>query len=116
MMFPHLLTMLTWFTSIEIMHKEEFIKRLTKKHRRPQQFYRDALHEILEGIQEQLAQGKSVHFIGFGSFYTRTRKGGRGYNFKTNKSVDYKAVRQAAFKVGNILKQAVRRKKGLLSR
>jgi len=44
------------------------------------------------------------------------RKGGRGHNFKTNKPVDYKAVRQAAFRVGNILKQAVRRKKGLLSR
>ena len=63
------------FTSIEIMHKEEFIKRLAKKHRSPQQFYRDALHEILEGIQEQLAQGKNVHFIGFDSFNTRVQKG-----------------------------------------
>src|SRR5947199_8666380 len=101
---------------METMHKEEFIRRLARKHRRPQQFYRDALHEIMEGIQEQLAQGKSVHFIGFGSFYTRMRKGGRGYNFKKNKPVDYKAVRQAVFRVGTILKQAVRRKKGLLSR
>ena len=113
---PQFLTGSIELTSIELTHKEEFIKRLAKKHRCSQQFYRDALHEILGDIQEHLAQGKSVHFIGFGSFYTRMRKGGRGYNFKTNKPVDYKAVRQAAFKVGNILKQAVRRKRGLLSR
>ncbi len=98
------------------MHKETFIKHLAKKNRRPQEHYRTALNEILAGIQEQLAQGKQITFTGFGSFYTRTHRGGKGFNFKTNKSVEYKAVRLAAFKVGALLKQAVRRKKGLFSR
>src|SRR4051812_8202502 len=98
------------------MHKEELIRYLAKKHRRSQQYYREALSEILDGIQEQLAKGKSIHFMGFGSFYTRMKKGGKAHNFKTNKPMEYKAVRQVAFRVGNLLKQAVRRKKGLFSR
>jgi len=55
------------------------------RHRRPQQFYRDALHEILEGIQEQLAKRKSIHFIGFGSFNTRVQKG-RGIQFQEDQA------------------------------
>ncbi len=98
------------------MHKEAFIKHLAKKNRRPQEHYRAALNEILADIQEQLAQGKQITFTGFGSFYTRTHKGGKGFNFKTKKPMEYKAVRLAAFKVGALLKQAVRRKKGLFSR
>jgi hypothetical protein len=31
----------------------------------------------LAGIKEALANGKPVHLQGFGSFYTRTHKGGR---------------------------------------
>ncbi len=98
------------------MHKEDLIKKLTKKYRRPQQFYRDALNEILDGVQEQLAQGKNVTLMGFGTFYTRMHRGGKGMNFKTKKPMEYKAVRQVAFRPGNILKQAVRRRKGIFGR
>jgi DNA-binding protein HU-beta len=98
------------------MTKEELIKRLAKRNRRPQQFYRDALNDLLDGIQEQLALGKDVSFLGFGTFYTRMKKGGKGMNFKTKKPVEYKPIRQAAFRPGAILRQAVRRKKGLFSR
>src|SRR5437868_3306486 len=65
------------FSSIEIMHKEELIKHLAKKNRRPQEHYRAALNEILASIQDQLAQGKEIVLTGFGSFYTRTHKGGK---------------------------------------
>ena len=93
------------------MHKEELIAHLAKKHRRPQDYYRVALRDILEATQHFLSQGKAVHFMGFGSFYTRVKKAGKGFNFKTKKPVEYKAVRQAAFHAGDLLKKAVRKKK-----
>lgn len=58
------------------MHKEALVKHLAKKHRRPQQHYTAAISEIFAVIGEQLAEGKEVHLIGFGTFYTRTHKGG----------------------------------------
>ena len=97
------------------MYKEEFIRSLAKKHRRSQAHYHQALTEIFDGIQEHLAKGKAITFMGFGTFYTRTKKGGKGRNFKTNQRMEYKPVRQAAFRVGSLLKKAVRRKKGLFS-
>src|SRR5436305_852083 len=97
------------------MHKTDLIKHLAKKNRRPQEHYQVALAEILEGIQEQLAQGKEVALTGFGTFYTRMKKAGKGINFQTKKPMEYKAIRQATFRPGILLKQAVRRKKGLFS-
>lgn len=106
------------------MNKEEFVHYLHKKHRRPQHFYADALTEILEGIRHQLSQGKKVYFQELGTFYTRVHKGGKGRNLKTGESIEYGAVHQAAFRPGEVLKRAVRKKKeppvkqkkGLLSR
>jgi DNA-binding protein HU-beta len=107
------------------MNKEEFIRSLAKKHRRPQKFYRNALGEILAGIQEHLKHGKDISFLGFGTFYTRQKQGGRSRNFKTGEPMEYQPVRQVAFRVGRVLKRAVRkdaaqqqsrqRKKGLFS-
>jgi len=39
----------------------------------------------LEGSQEQLAKGKSIHFIGFGSFNTRVLKG-EGIQFQKDQA------------------------------
>jgi DNA-binding protein HU-beta len=97
---------------VEIMYKEAFLKSLSKKHRRPQQFYRDALTEILAGVQEQLRDGKTVQFLGFGTFYTRTRKAGKARNFKTNQPIQTHAVRISAFRPGMTLRRAVRGKPG----
>ncbi|GHO85234.1 transcriptional regulator [Dictyobacter formicarum] len=95
------------------MNKRDFIKHLAKTYRRSQRHYDTAITEIFEGLQEKLAAGKEVSFLGFGTFYTRQHKGGKGLNFKTKQPVEYKALRQAAFRPGSLLKQAVRRKKGL---
>ncbi|MFL5658307.1 MAG: HU family DNA-binding protein [Ktedonobacteraceae bacterium] len=98
------------------MYTSELIARLAKKNRRPQKFYHDAIAEILEGIRTALADGKEVRLMGFGTFYTRTKKGGKGMNFKTKKPMEYKSVRLAAFRAGSELKRTVRRKKGFLRR
>jgi nucleoid DNA-binding protein len=62
------------------MHKEELITFLVKRNQRApcgrtKRFYREALDDILDGIQHQLSQGKEVSFLGFGTFYTRVHKG-----------------------------------------
>ncbi len=100
----------------KLIHKEDLIRDLAKKHRRSIEHYSTALNEILEGIQGNLADGREVILTGFGSFYTRTHKGGKAMNFKTKQPMEYKPVRLAVFRAGTLLKQAVRRKKSLFSR
>lgn len=97
----------------EYMNKEELIKHLAKKNRRTKQHYRVALTEILDGIKDKLADSKDIQLLGFGRFYTRMHKAGKGRNFKTGEVKEYKPVRVVEFHPGDILKKAVRKKKGL---
>src|SRR5205085_5873817 len=83
-----------WFN--KLMQKNTFLKRVVQKHQKPQltqKVYRQVLTELLTSIRQELAAGRSVQFLGFGTFYTRMHKGGRGLNFKTKKPIEYKAVR-----------------------
>ena len=97
----------------KLMHKGTFIKRVTQKNQKPQitqQLYNKVLTDLLTTIRQELAAGRKVSFMGFGTFYTRIHKGGRARNFKTNKPMEYKAVRIPAFRPGSFLKKAVRKK------
>jgi len=96
------------------MFKWTFIKGIAQKNRKPQksqQLYNEVLNDLLAHIQQHLAAGREVRFPGFGVFYTRIHKGGKGRNFKTGKAIEYKATRIPAFRPGSLLKQAVRKKK-----
>ena len=107
---------------MSLIHKQAFIRFLSKKNRRPQQHFNEALTEILDGIKDQLKEGKRLQFPGFGTFYTRTQKARKGMNIKTKQKIDIPEMRLASFKVGNVLKRAVRgkklpeKKKGLISK
>jgi len=95
------------------MNKTAFVKRVAEKSKKlitSHRVYHMALNELLTGIKSELAAGRKVSFLGFGTFYTRTHRGGTGRNFKTGKPVEYKAVRIPAFRPGSLLKKAVRRK------
>ena len=106
------------------MNKETFIDYLSKKNRRPKSHYREALAEILDGIQDQLKAGKYIHFLGFGRFHTRISKAREGINPKTRQKIQIPERRLAAFYVGTVLRRAVRgkqkpegkKKKGLFGR
>lgn len=96
------------------MFKLQLVKRAAEKRRKqvlPQRVYKEALEELLAGIKSELAQGRNVQILGFGTFYTRMQRGGTGINFKTGKTVEYKARRVPAFRPGEVLKRAVRKKK-----
>ncbi len=95
------------------MNKGAFLKTVTQKNRKPQltkKLYTKVLNELITGIRQELAAGRKVSFLGFGTFYTRIHKGGRGMNFKTKQPMKYKPVRIPAFRPGSLLKKAVRRK------
>ena len=96
------------------MNKTALVKRVAEKSKKlvtSQRVYKMALDELLVGIKSELAAGRKVQLLGFGTFYTRIHKGGKGLNFKTRKPVEYKAVRIPAFRPGSLLKKAVRKKK-----
>jgi len=96
------------------MNKGGFIKKVSQQNRKPhltQRLYNKVLNDLLAGIRQELAAGRKVSFLGFGTFYTRIHKGGTGRNFKTKKPVEYKAVRVPAFHPGSLLKKEVRKKK-----
>src|SRR5438552_15394965 len=73
------------------MHKSTFLKRVVQKHQKPQitqKVYATVLKELLTSIRQELAAGRSVSFLGFGTFSTRMHRGGRGRNFKTGKPIE----------------------------
>ncbi len=95
------------------MNKTSFVKRVAQQNRKEhitKRVYNQVLKELLAGIKSELTAGRKVQLLGFGTFYTRVHKGGRGFNFKTKKPVEYKAVRIPAFRPGSLLKKAVRKK------
>lgn len=96
------------------MNKTSFIKRVSQKNQKQQitqRVYRAVLKELLTGIQSELAAGRKVQFLGFGTFYTRIRKASKGRHFKTNKVINVPQLRIPAFRSGSLLKKAVRKKK-----
>ena len=96
------------------MNKTAFIKRVSQKHQKPnitKRVYNQVLKELLAGIQSELAAGRKVQFLGFGTFYTRIRKASKGRHFKTKKVINVPELRIPAFRSGSLLKKAVRKKK-----
>jgi DNA-binding protein HU-beta len=59
-------------------------------------------------IEQTLREGKTVTFPGFGTFYTRERQAGQVRDVRTGEMRTYAARRVAAFRVGDVLKRAVR--------
>jgi DNA-binding protein HU-beta len=72
--------------------------------------YHHALTDLLEGITEQRAHGHRVQLIGFGSFYTRQQLAGKVRSLQNGRTLTVPARRVAAFRAGELLKQAVRQK------
>lgn len=93
------------------MHKRDFIKRLARRHQRPQTYYQRPLEEMLAEIQEVLAEGKPLTFLRFGTFSTRVRPPSKVRDFKTKKMKDVPAVRLVRFSPGNVLKRTIRKRK-----
>ena len=67
--------------------------------------FRQFSHKL---IQTSLKDGQTVTFPGFGTWYTRERQPSTVRDIRSGKEVKIPKMRIAAFRVGEVLKQAVR--------
>ncbi len=89
------------------MKKAEFVQAVAEKAGLSKKDTEAVLNAALETITEALAAGKSVSFIGFGTFTTAERAARKAKVPGTNRVVDVPATRAVKFKVGKQLKEAV---------
>jgi DNA-binding protein HU-beta len=89
------------------MKKAEFIQAVAEKAGLSKKDTEAVIDAALETITEALAEGKSVSFIGFGTFSTAERAARKAKVPGTDRVVDVPATRAVKFKVGKNLKEAV---------
>jgi len=69
----------------------------------------DVVRAGLEAITQALRDGQTVVLPGFGTFYTRERKAGTVRHIRTGEPLAIPTLRQADFRVGELLRRAVRK-------
>ena len=89
------------------MKKAEFIEAIADKSGLSKKDANEALNAILETITEVLKDGKTVSFIGFGSFSTVKRAAREARVPLTGKTVKIPERNAVKFKVGKTLKDSV---------
>ena len=89
------------------MKKAEFIDAVANKAGLSKKDANEALNAILDTITEALKEGKTVNFIGFGSFTTVERAARKARVPLTGKSVEIPARKAVKFKAGKSLKESV---------
>ena len=89
------------------MKKAEFVQAVAEKAGLSKKDTEAVLDAAIETITEALASGKSVSFIGFGTFTTAERAARKAKVPGTGKVVEVPATRAVKFKVGKKLKDAV---------
>jgi len=89
------------------MKKAEFVQAVAQKAGLSKKDTEAVIDAALETITEALADGKSVSFIGFGTFSTTERAARKAKVPGTDRVVDVPATRAVKFKVGKNLKDAV---------
>lgn len=93
------------------MTKTELIAQVAEKTGLKKKDVEAALNQILATIQEALAKGDKVQFIGFGTFEVRKRSARKGRNPQTGATIKIPATKVPVFKAGKGLKMKVAAKK-----
>ncbi len=91
------------------MYKTDIGRKVAKETRLSQRVVDDVLRETLATITQSLREGQSVVLPGFGTFYTKERQPSTVKHIRTRELIDIPALRQADFRVGELLRQAVRK-------
>src|SRR3712207_905204 len=91
------------------MYKTDLIRRVAKETRLSHRIVDDVVRAGLEAIPQALRDGQTVVLPGFGTFYTRERKAGTVRLIRTGKPLAIPTLRQADFRVGELLRRAVRK-------
>ncbi len=66
-----------------------------------------AVDSVFDNISGSLKSGNEVRLVGFGTFSVADRKATTGRNPRTGETIQIAARRQAKFKAGKALKEAV---------
>ncbi len=93
------------------MYKSEIIKKVARDTRLSQRIVSDVVSATLREMTLSLSKADTVTFPGFGTFYTRMRPRSEARSFATGKTINVPEMRLAAFRAGELLKKAVRRRK-----
>ena len=91
------------------MYKTDIVRKVAKETRLSQRIVADVLSETLATITQSLRDGETVVLPGFGAFYTKERQPSTVRHIRTGAGIDIPALRQADFRVGELLRQAVRK-------
>lgn len=89
------------------MNKAEFVDWLAEELDSAKAEAERTLNTVLEGIQNVLADGDSLTFVGFGTFKVSERAARTGRNPRTGEEIQIAAAKVPAFKAGKALKDAV---------
>ena len=91
--------------------KAEFLKAVSDKTGMAQTDLGKALGGIIDQIENILAKGESVAFVGFGKFSVADRAARDGRNPQTGEKLKIPASKAVKFSSGKDLKEAVNKKK-----
>ena len=91
------------------MYKAHIVRKVAKETRLSQRIVDDVLRETLTTVTQALRDGQTVVLPGFGTFYTKERQPSTVRHIRTGEMIAIPALRQADFRVGELLRQAVRK-------
>ncbi len=92
------------------MYKTNVVRSVAKETRLSQRIVGEVLSSSLDVITAALRDGGTVVLPGFGTFYTRERQASQVRSIRNpGELLDIPAMRQADFRVGELLRQAVRK-------
>lgn len=92
------------------MNKQELIDFIAKEADLPKNKAALALDGFLAGVKSSLTKGEEVRLVGFGTFSVASRAATTGRNPKTGEPIQIAASKNAKFKAGKDLKEAVNKK------
>jgi len=93
------------------MSKQELIASVARKANLSKASATKAVDSLFKGIRDSLVRGKSVGFVGFGTFLVAKRSARKGINPQTRQPIQIAASKVPRFRAGKALKSAVRRAK-----
>jgi len=91
------------------MYKTDLIRNVAKETRLSRRIVDDVVRASLDAISQALRDGQTVVLPGFGTFYTKERKASTVRHIRTGEVIEIPALRQADFRVGDLLRRAVRK-------
>jgi DNA-binding protein HU-beta len=89
------------------MNKAELVEYVAKQTEMTKADAQKAVEAVFGGITSTLKKGGDARFVGFGTFSVAKRAATTGRNPRTGEAIKIKASKNAKFKAGKELKEAV---------